>query len=112
MDGPVPVIKVEYAGSDNIVLKASDLNGTGTPVAADSIMFSDATDNDVRTATISQIVALAPQGDITAVVAGTGMTGGGTSGSVTLNVIGSSGILANADNIAIDYTATGIINDA
>jgi hypothetical protein len=112
LNGPVPVIKVEYAGSDNIVLKASDLNGTGTPVAADSIMFSDATDNDVRTATISQIVALAPQGDITAVVAGTGMTGGGTSGSVTLNVIGSSGILANADNIAIDYTATGIINDA
>ena len=112
LTGPVPVIKVEYAGTDNIVLKASDLNGVGTPVAADSIMFSDATDNDVRTATISQIVALAPQGDITAVVAGTGMTGGGTSGSVTLNVIGSSGILANADNIAIDYTATGIINDA
>ena len=112
LTGPVPVIKVEYAGSDNIVLKASDLNGTGTPIASDSIMFSDASDNDVRTATISQIVALAPQGDITAVVAGTGMTGGGTSGSVTLNVIGSSGILANADNIAIDYTATGIINDA
>ena len=112
LTGPVPVIKVEYTGTDNIVLKASDLNGAGTPVVADSIMFSDATDNDVRTATISQIVALAPQGDITAVVAGTGMTGGGTSGSVTLNVIGSSGILANADNIAIDYTATGIINDA
>jgi hypothetical protein len=112
LNGPIPVIKVEYVGTDNIVLKASDLNGAGTPVGADSIMFSDATDNDVRTATISQIVALAPQGDITAVVAGTGMTGGGTSGSVTLNVIGSSGILANADNIAIDYTATGIINDA
>ena len=71
LTGPVPVIKVEYAGSDNIVLKASDLNGTGTPVVADSIMFSDATDNDVRTATISQILALAPQGDITGLTEGT-----------------------------------------
>jgi len=108
LSGPIPTIDVDYAGTDNVILATS----AGTPVVADTIIFSDATDSNVKTATISQIVALAPQGDITAVVAGTGMTGGGTSGSVTLNVIGSSGILANADNIAIDYTATGIINDA
>ena len=108
LSGPIPTLDVDYAGTDNVILAA----GAGTIATTDIIMYSDSTTSDVSTATISSILALAPQGDITAVVAGTGMTGGGTSGSVTLNVIGSSGILANADNIAIDYTATGIINDA
>ena len=43
-------------------------------------------------------------GDITGVTAGTGMTGGATSGNATLNVIGGTGITANADNITVDST--------
>ena len=43
-------------------------------------------------------------GDISGVTAGTGLTGGGTSGTVTLNVIGGSGITANANDIAVDST--------
>jgi hypothetical protein len=52
-------------------------------------------------------------GDITSVVAGAGLTGGGIDGDVTLNVIGGSGITANANDIAItaaQTTITSVLN--
>ena len=47
-------------------------------------------------------------GDITSVVAGAGMTGGGTSGDATLNVIGGGGITANADDVEVTPAQTTI----
>ena len=52
-------------------------------------------------------------GDITGVTAGTGMTGGGTTGAVTLNLVGGDGITANANDIAItaaQTTITSVLN--
>ena len=47
-------------------------------------------------------------GDITSVVAGAGMTGGGTSGDATLNVIGGGGITANANDVEVTPAQTTI----
>ena len=77
----------------------------GTINTATTGATQTAGDNSTKIATTAYVeAAVSGVGDITGVTAGTGMTGGGTSGAVTLNVIGSTGITANANNIAIDST--------
>jgi hypothetical protein len=96
-----PTISVDYLGTDSIIKAAP--SASGAAVTSDVILIANSSGNVFETP-LSNLPFTNTSGDITNVTAGTGMTGGGSSGSVTLNVIGGDGITANADNIVVDGT--------
>jgi hypothetical protein len=92
-------VAVDYAGSDNIILTADD--GTSVTLAnTDKVMFSDATDDAVKYANISQLTAAIGGGTVTSVAA---------SAANGLTVSGSP--ITTSGTLAFGISAGGINND-
>ena len=87
-------------------LAVSDFGGAAIQTGSES--FSDS-DSVLMTAAavndrIESFGYTTNVGDITGVTAGNGLTGGGSSGGVTVNVVGGTGIIANSDDVAVNAT--------
>ena len=61
-------------------------------------------DGNVNVTHSGSTITISSNADINSVVAGSGLTGGGSVGAVTLNIGAGSGITVNADNVAVDST--------
>ena len=106
--------KVIVSGSTAALsgLTLSSVGNAGTDT--DKFLVLDSSGNvDFRTGAevLSDIGAGTGGGDITSVVAGSGLTGGATTGDATLNVGAGDGISVAADTVAVDATVLRTTGD-
>ncbi len=99
-----PTVNIDYAGADNAILAATG----ATPVGADTVWFSDATDSTIKKALISAMPGFGKDGTVTSVGSGAGLTGGAitASGSLAVDYAGTDNvILAAADGTGVTVVA-------
>ena len=104
------ILEIDDGGIDFVSGFAGGISFNGVDILTDNGSGETTLSNidAIDSATTATLTSALSAGDITSVVAGTGMTGGATSGDATVNVIGGNGITANSDDMAITSSQTTI----
>ena len=107
-------VAIDYAGANNVIDAAS--SGT-TIVGADKILYEDATDTTVKEIAVSSLIALAPQGDVTGIDAGTYISiDDPNTATPTVNALGTEAATASRlvarDSSGFGYVATPSTGDS
>jgi len=86
-------VAIDYAGANNIIDSAS----SGTNIdPADKILYEDGDDSTVKEIAVSSLIALAPQGDVTGIDAGTYISiDDPNTATPTVNALGTESVTAS-----------------
>lgn len=97
-------VNLDYLGTDNFIDSATNLEGTAI-ATSDTIIYHDATDNNVKKGFVSDLPFTNNAGTITSIIAGNGMNFSTVNSGAATIILGTPSTLTNATTNSLTATS-------